>query len=115
MKNLEQIRAKNALASKNSITETVGNPHKKIPALILQNGLIATAAFALEKSKGLESVFSAVIKHLKDVKLYDGEESTENFLEYLTQRCTHEELRHITQETMAYLSYLRRFVKGQEE
>lgn len=116
MKNFEQIRAKNALSQKDTIGKAVGggkNPHKKVPVLILQNGLIAAAAFSLEKGEGFKHVFNAVIAHLSDVKLYnESDKSLEGFIKFLTQKsCSQSDFRLITAETMAYLSYLRRFVK----
>ena len=45
MKNLEQIRAARALADERNTTK---RDVTKLPALIINNGLLATAAFAAE-------------------------------------------------------------------
>lgn len=53
MKNLEQIRATNAMEYANSDAKKTnsdgGNVVKKLPALIMSNGLLAAAAFAYQK------------------------------------------------------------------
>lgn len=55
MKNLEQIRAANALAYADSDARKTnsdgGNVVKKLPALIMSNGLLAAAAFAYQKQE----------------------------------------------------------------
>lgn len=97
MKNFEQIRAKNALAKAQSIgkgKDGGDNVAKKVPVMILDNGILAAAAFALEKKKdnngkdeeknksarkdndeetnkgkGYADVFDAVIEHLADQEI----------------------------------------------
>ncbi len=114
MKNLEQIRAKNALKAANNpeykfCGKDGGQIVKKIPTMILENGILATIAFAVEdKNKGgYEDVFRACIKHL------DKRFSPVEFLRELTNDDS-ANLRAVTAETMAYLSYLRRFVKKED-
>jgi CRISPR/Cas system CMR-associated protein Cmr5 small subunit len=114
--NLEQIRAKNALNVKIERKESDSKAiAKKVPSMIIENGLIATAAFACESNvKGYRSVFeNGIIKHLadKDVGLFTKENMTlEEFIEYLTgEVVSSAQLRVITAEVMAYLNYLRRF------
>jgi len=55
MRNLEQIRAANALAYADSDSKKTnsdgGNVVKKLPALIMSNGLLAAAAFAYQKQE----------------------------------------------------------------
>jgi len=55
MKNLEQIRAANALAYADSDAKKTnsdgGNVVKKLPALIMSNGLLAAAAFSYQKQE----------------------------------------------------------------
>ena len=114
MKNFEQIRARNALSAKNNIGKGAGdgeNVAKKVPVLILDNGIIATVAFALENSgKGYVDVFDAVISHLADAEigLLENRLRLEDFFSFLSE-ISADELRRITAETMAYLNYLRRF------
>ena len=120
MENLEQIRAKNAYAARNSIgTGKEGGRAvaKKVPAMIVSNGFIGALAFAIEDNGGYLSVFRAIIKHLHDAKLNCGIDATkpEEFLDKLCGKSA-DTLRAITDEAMAYLNYLRRFAKpGKEE
>lgn len=121
MKNFEQIRAKNALAKAKDIGKGVGggdNVAKKVPVMILDNGILAAAAFALEnKGNGYADVFVAVIEHLADQEialldktmlLDDKTKQLKGFIDHLAG-VSSDELRRITAEAMAYLNYLRRF------
>ena len=125
MKNLEQIRAKNALeASNNGPFNGVngGQIVKKIPTMILENGILATLAFALEKTdKGKyrnedsKKVFDKIAKHLNDpentVILSTKAKDAESMKYYLSQdeEVDSSILRAITSETNAFLNYFRRF------
>src|SRR5690606_27788093 len=68
MQNLEQIRARNVL----TFAEEIGNLRnvnggeviKKIPPLILNYGLLATAAYSFTEREGWQKVFDALAKHL---------------------------------------------------
>ncbi len=117
MKNLEQIRAKNALAAAERGIGGGKNAGKavakKVPTMIMANGIIAAAAFANEVAAGYEDVFRAIITHLADenVKLLKQEISLKQFIKKLTDEVNSSELRHITTEAIAYLNYLRRFAK----
>ena len=114
MKNLDQIRAANAINADNDIGKGVNNGEvvKKVPAYIMNNGLLATAAFASESKGGYEDVFKAVICHLKDRRVgklpKEVEGSSASLIRYLVDKDS-SVLRDITMETMAYLNYLRRF------
>ncbi|MGL4854711.1 MAG: type III-B CRISPR module-associated protein Cmr5 [Lentisphaeria bacterium] len=114
MQNLDQIRAKNALAWAKKIGggENGGeNIAKKIPTMIMENGFIATAAFAKETGKGYEDVFDAIIAHLADENVGKLKQicTLEQFLTWLTSTADSNRLRQITAESLAYLNYLRRF------
>jgi CRISPR/Cas system CMR-associated protein Cmr5 small subunit len=116
MKNLEQIRAKNALAAARSIgggKNDGENIAKKVPTMIRENGILGAAAFAAETGKGYESVFNAIIAHLADphIKKIGAACSLQDFVAWLAghESVTAARLRAITAETMAYLNYLRRF------
>ncbi len=110
MKNLEQIRAKNALAAAPGIGSgrEGGEVAKKVPTMIRDNGILATAAFAKEKREGYETVFHAVIIHLKDIGMMPQDET--RILNWLPEQNS-AKLRAVTTESLAYLNYLRRFVK----
>lgn len=114
MKNLEQIRAKNAMDVEIERNEKDSKSiAKKVPTMILENGILAAAAFALESNvKGYRSVFeNGIIPHLRDIgDLPDEQTDLRGFISYLTG-CDSNVLRRITSEIMAYLNYLRRFAK----
>ena len=113
MKNLEQIRAKNALNVEVAGGANDGAVVKKVPTMIMNNGIIAAAAFSKETGKGYADVFvKGIIPHLADteVKLLNSKMNLDLFIGELTESSS-SKLRQITTETMAYLSYLRRFAK----
>ncbi len=109
-KNLEQIRAKNALEAALEIGDGKigGEVVKKIPPMIRDNGILASAAFARDKREGYETVFHAIIKHLKFLDIMP--KNQEKLIEWLIG-VDSAKLRAVTEETMAYLNYLRRFVR----
>ncbi|NMA43446.1 MAG: type III-B CRISPR module-associated protein Cmr5 [Oligosphaeraceae bacterium] len=117
--NLEQIRAHNALtATQNPDRRLRGEYVKKIPAMIIQNGLLGAIAFALgKKDNDYKNIFSAVLTHLSSdqirLNLETQPEALEVFLEALAGESS-AVLRAITTETLAYLNYLRRFVAKEE-
>ena len=127
MKNFEQIRAKNALNVARAVVAEIEREHsdekkreeekksfssacKKVPTMVLDNGILAAAAFALEKNGKYADVFAAVVAHLADpeIALLDRKMPLENFIDHLAG-VSSDELRRITAEAMAYLNYLRRF------
>ena len=115
MRNLEQIRAQNAFAAKDTIGTGAGGGRavaKKVPAQIITNGFLGALAFAIEDNGGYLTVFNAIIKHLHDAKLDCGITASDPsaFLDALSQKDA-ATLRAITAEAMAYLNYLRRFAK----
>jgi CRISPR-associated protein Cmr5 len=118
MRSLEQIRAKNALGAAPLIKAGPGegDPNavaKKVPAMIKENGLIATAAFAMDKKEGIQSVVSAIEQHLVCVGIMTGKET---LLQWLTgANADSARLRSATDEAMAYLNYLRRFVRKKDK
>lgn len=119
MKNLEQIRARNALAlARETILQGKqgGDMIKKVPSLILNHGLLATAAFSYsEKSEAWVTLFAAIARHLSDPEiaiLPNGHVTRDKLMSTLTGKdATSELLKRATAETMAWLSYARRFVK----
>ncbi len=109
MQNLEQKRAAHALAWAPKIDGGAerGDPKgvvKKVPSLVITCGILSAMAFAKEKGAGHADVFKAFIDYSPEL------EGTLD--EALTFLCEMEasDLRRITAEFMAYLSYLRRFV-----
>jgi len=117
MKNMDQIRAGNALqaaAEKEFKGKDGGEVVKKVPTLIRDNGLMATMAFALDKNQGMESVLDSVAVHLSHPeigRLPEEIRTTRAWLDYLSDKASSAQLRDQTTEALAYLSYLRRFAK----
>ncbi len=119
MQNLEQIRARNALAFGLAGAvrgENKGEVIKKVAPLIMNHGLLATAAYSFTEKEGWQKVFDAIARHLADpdVAVVPGDEvkDRQTLMEYLTAKTTNSEvLKHATSETMAWLQYARRFVK----
>ena len=123
LRNLEQVRAANAL--KHQMDKFPGNDGgevvKKTPTMILNNGLLATLANAVEKkasgelkNPGHHHVFECVIEHLSCPEInIAAKTGVERFLADLCgDGKGSAELRAVTAETMAYLNYLRRFARS---
>lgn len=112
MKNLDQIRAKNAIAIKIGKGQDGGEAvHKKVPAMIMENGILGALAFAIDKGPGgYQDVFNGIVAHLTELKMLPASavSSLEGLLNYLCS-INAMQLRSLTSETMTYLSYLRRF------
>ena len=119
-KNLEQIRAANALKA----VQQGGfdrNDVNGLPALVLCSGLLATAAFVSvdqqsDTRTGKWRAMDAVAKHLRDSQMgpllkwpptkYTNE--TKGMLDELAEAQS-SALRVATAEALAFLSYLKRF------
>lgn len=124
MQNLDQIRARNALnfATKHGAEVTGpqgGEVIKKLPSLILNHGLLATAAYSFTEKKGWQVTFDALAQHLadKDVAAVARQVSDRSTLmDYLTAPgTTSEVLQHATAEALSWLGYARRFVRKPEK
>lgn len=125
MKNMDQIRAKNALEAgrKNYQGVREGEVVKKIPPMIRENGILGALAFAVEKSDqgkiknhGFHDVFQTIIDHLNDpqIRYLTETQSPDNFLVWLTLQPS-STLRAVTSESLAYLNYLRRLAGKKKE
>jgi hypothetical protein len=114
MQNLEQIRARNALKLGRVSGEKGGEVIKKVAPLILNHGLLATAAYSFEK-EGWQKVFDAIAQHLADPDVAVVRSDCDNhkkLMEFLTDpKTTSETLKLATAEAMAWLTYARRFVE----
>ena len=118
MKNLNQIRAQYALRAASNTAfsgKEGGQIVKKVPTMIRENGFIGALAFAIEKKGGYIKVFEEMLKHLRDPRVCAVHNSDVDSIEkLLTYVCKGDSgrLREVTAESMAYLSYLRRFAAG---
>ncbi|MBE2205578.1 MAG: hypothetical protein IAE94_14695 [Chthoniobacterales bacterium] len=122
MQNLEQIRARNVLtfAKSGAVSgDKGGEVIKKIPPLILNHGLLATAAYSFTEKEGWQKVFDAIARHLADVDIAIAPRDVTNrqtLMNFLThESTTSETLKLATAETMAWLQYARRFVKKEDK
>jgi len=125
-RNLEQIRARNALQAADSIGKGKEGGRavaKKVPTQIVQNGFLGALAFAIESSNngqddknGYGNTFKALQKHLKDVGKDLGVcgGDLKSFLDGLCRKSA-DELRTVTDEAICYLNYLRRFAKSDKD
>jgi CRISPR/Cas system CMR-associated protein Cmr5 small subunit len=120
MQNLEQIRARNALRCAKDDGGRIIGPQggeviKKMPSLILNHGLLATAAYAYTQKEGWQLLFNHIARHLadKDIGIVAGSVAGHaELMEYLTgPDASSETLKLATAETLAWLGYARRFVQ----
>lgn len=118
MQNLDQIRARNALAfaEKGAVAgDKGGEVIKKVSPLIQSHGLLATAAYSFSEKEGWQKVFDAIARHLSDPEIGIVDAACTDrakLMQFLTRKeSTSEILKLATAETMAWLTYARRFVK----
>ncbi|MCX7721935.1 MAG: type III-B CRISPR module-associated protein Cmr5 [Verrucomicrobiota bacterium] len=111
MKNLDQIRAARALLEAKDISRSAVN---KLPALILSNGLLATAAFCEAEGTGenradMKKAMEATAKHLAEQGYVSKNVTTVRMMiEDLAQRSSLH-LQQATAEALAFIAYLKRF------
>lgn len=122
MKNLEQVRANNALAAMEKYPDISkgrggGDALTGFPALIVGNGLLATFAFSLKNGGGHEAICNAIADHLADKEIALAKTSdpgARGLVKFLVQNDS-SVLRLCTAEALAFLNYLRRFVKADKQ
>lgn len=111
MKNLEQIRAANAINPANDMSRSAVN---KLPAMIIANGLLATAAFCNAEGGGenrgdMKKALAATAAHLASRGyLPSGTKTVADMIQHLSNRSSHE-LQLATAEALAFIAYLKRF------
>ncbi len=120
MKNLDQIRAHNALQHKDRIANSQGGGDaiSGFPMLILTDGLLAALAFACEKKgenerkhPGEYTVARAIAEHLNTAgNRITAAGNPDALLAELARQETDTLLRRATAEAIAFLNYLKRFV-----
>lgn len=119
MRNLEQIRARNALAASKEAARDIrgkfnGDVIRKIPNLVMNHGLLATGAYAFS-NEGYLVAFNFIARHLadKDIAIVPSLIKTcADLLGYLSEEADSQTLKLATAETMAWLVYAKRFVKA---
>lgn len=121
MKNLEQIRANNAMqAAKDNIAGVNGGEViKKMPPLIMNHGLLAIGAYAFDEKTGIRGAVDAIARHLGSAEIAllpsNYSKNTDGLMKYLSQAADSDQLKLCTAEAMAWLNYARRFIKKGEQ
>ena len=115
MQNLEQIRARNAIQAtgdeKAPQGKNGGDVAKKVPAMIMESGLLGALAFAIDAKAGHEKVLQGAIRHYQEVdRQAPATDDLVFFAGWLGQQDS-ARLRAATSEILAYLNYYRRFVR----
>lgn len=111
--NLEQVRAKNALKAV-KLWRKPNNQVAGYHSFIINNGLLATLAFSIQKKEGMDEVATAIRNHIQNMinaNLLPCSFSCETPVVFIAELSagTDLQLRLITNESMAFLSYLKRF------
>ena len=126
MQNLDQIRAAAALPAA-AAEKTTKQAVSKLPAMIIANGLLATAAFADEhknesdpKRKEMKNAMDAVAGHLANpvhgMAILNGCKDCRTLIERLTRApATSLDLQRATTEALAFLAYVKRFATKEEK
>lgn len=119
MKNISQIRAANALKhAKKFAGQKGGDVVKGYPMLILTNGLLAVGAMSLEKNdkgalkqQGAHDILTAIADHLQTpgIAITKAKDARPLIDELVAPSADAALLRRATAETLAFLSYLKRF------
>lgn len=126
MNNLDQLRAANALDALKKYPQLQkkkqhddqdaqgGDQLTGFPALIVNNGLLATIAFSQTKGRDSDHVCicHAIAEHLNARRLLDAAGDAQFMADELA-RGDSTKLRLCTAEALAYLNYLRRFAKAE--
>lgn len=125
MKNLEQIRALKALDTAPKTNKTAVS---RLPAMILTNGLLASAAFASETNKdgnkprrpAMKEAMDGTAQHLGHqsvgILVLTGCQDTAGLLKKLSEADSFH-LQRATTEALAFLGFVKRFTtkEGSEE
>lgn len=119
--NLEQIRATNALADAKQILDARGSNGDQLSgyhSLIITNGLLATLAYSADKKGESMLIAQALTRHLRYLQrkqLFPGDTLPEQLIDAIhaiAGTSTPALLAMMTDECMAYLNYLKRFVRA---
>lgn len=119
MQNINQIRARHVLEFSKSFKnegQNGGEVIKKIPPVMMNNGMLAALAYAMEeRNKAWKEVFDGIARHLAsfEISIVPGScRDAQSLLEYLTEDGTKcDILRAATSEAGAWLNFARRLVR----
>lgn len=115
MQNLEQLRAASALGPAENLDRSAIS---KLPALIISNGLLATAAFCIadgggDNKKDMRRALDATAAHLASLQIIGPRHTNaKGIIDDLSAAgCEVIHLQRATTEALAFLSYLKRFAR----
>ncbi|TAE90906.1 MAG: hypothetical protein EAZ81_08330 [Verrucomicrobia bacterium] len=117
MQNLDQIRAQHALTHAKGLKRAAIS---KLPGLIINNGLLATAAFAEAGGGGdnkehLKNAMHAVASYLALRGILSQHVTTpQGMINDLSNAPSAYLLQRATSEALAYLSFLKRFAPNEK-
>ncbi len=128
MQNLDQIRAKHALAAAAATKEVKGRTVHcftradvaGFPALIVQNGLLSAFAYATEKDKptreGIKFACDRTADHLSrhGIPILAGKTTGPALIDALST-ATSLDLQRATTETLAFFGFLKRFASKEQD
>lgn len=111
--NLEQVRAKHALEKAPDARKQIneGDCLSGYPSLIINNGLLATLAFSIDKEKQHLRVATAIAFHLHHLGVVAQPAPSAAALRDALVNADSHKLRRATAEALAFLAYLKRFAK----
>jgi hypothetical protein len=112
IQNLDQLRAKHALERKANVAQgdDEGNHVSGYPAMIIADGLLNALAVSVDKEDQRLRVANAIAHHLNAAGILTvTPPNAENLLKTLAGSDDYT-LRRVTAESLAFLSFLKRFV-----
>ena len=120
MQNLDQIRAAKALDSADATSRQAVS---KLPAMILQNGLLAAAAFATEDKTDrakMGAAMHATASHLANsqlgISILTNKPTPKEMMTALSSaQATAFDLQRATTESLAFLAFLKRFTTKKDK
>ncbi len=105
--NLEQLRAAHALDESKKLNR---RDVVKLPAMILNNGLLSAAAFTLDNNRAdMRAAMEATIRFLNKRQLTTGTTVFTLVADLTSSTRDAFAVQRATNESLAYLSYLKRF------
>lgn len=115
MKNIHQIRAAHAMESANAFNKgEEGDAVSGYPSLIINNGLLPTLAYSLDKKGGHLQTADAIASHLGKLSwakvAFSGKKSDARGLRDILIEKDAQFLRLCTEEALGFLTYFKRFV-----
>ena len=115
MDNLHLIRSQAALRTIGANPDLDRSAISKLPALIINNGLLPAASYCQAESSGegrsqMKIAMDSIATHLTERKIVTGANSTANLITKLSEGNS-DTLRRATTEALHYFAFLKRFAK----